>query len=96
MLSEQAIAALKAALPDNQVFTDRTSLVSYELDAGLDRGSVPCFAPLDEGTVAEAHSALSTNLGDLIAWTPKGAVADANNSGIGLSNIEHGRIVAVK
>src|SRR5579884_2693847 len=39
MLTEKAREALRALFPRGQVFTDATSLVAYELDAGLDRGS---------------------------------------------------------
>jgi glycolate oxidase subunit GlcD len=39
MLTEKAREALRALFPRAQVFTDSTSLVAYELDAGLDRGS---------------------------------------------------------
>jgi hypothetical protein len=62
----------------------------------LDRSVVSGSAPLDKGAVAKAHSTLAADFGDLIAWAPKRAVADANDSGIGLSDIEHCGIVAVK
>ncbi len=39
MLTEKAREALRALFPRGQVFTDAASLVAYELDAGLDRGS---------------------------------------------------------
>src|SRR6266702_425090 len=38
MLQEHALRSLKTLLPKGQVFTDRASIVSYELDAGMDRG----------------------------------------------------------
>ncbi len=38
MLQARALDALKALLPPGQVFTDPTALVSYESDAGLDKG----------------------------------------------------------
>jgi glycolate oxidase subunit GlcD len=38
MLKENDLASLKALLPRGQVFTDRASLIAYEVDAGLDRG----------------------------------------------------------
>jgi D-lactate dehydrogenase (cytochrome) len=37
-LKEHELQSLKKLLPKGQVFTDRASLVSYEVDAGLDRG----------------------------------------------------------
>ena len=62
----------------------------------LDRGAISCIAPLDERAITKAHCALSGDLGDLIAWAPKRAVADANNSGIGIANFQHCGIVAMK
>ena len=38
MLKENIIRSLKNVLPQGQVFTDAASLISYEADAGLDRG----------------------------------------------------------
>ena len=38
MLQETALHSLKTLLPKGQVFTDRASLLTYEVDAGLDRG----------------------------------------------------------
>jgi glycolate oxidase subunit GlcD len=38
MLQETALRSLKTLLSKGQVFTDRASLLSYEVDAGLDRG----------------------------------------------------------
>ena len=38
VLQASALDALKAILPPGQVFTDRTALLSYESDAGLDKG----------------------------------------------------------
>src|ERR1700730_17076760 len=38
MLKEDALRSLKTLLPSGQVFTDRASLISYEVDAGLDSG----------------------------------------------------------
>lgn len=38
MLKESALRALKTLLPKGQVFTDRATLVTYEGDAGLDKG----------------------------------------------------------
>jgi glycolate oxidase subunit GlcD len=38
MLKENELASLRALLPRGQVFTDRATLVAYEVDAGLDRG----------------------------------------------------------
>ncbi len=37
-MKEAALAALKALLPKGQVFTDRTSLITYEADGGIDKG----------------------------------------------------------
>jgi hypothetical protein len=52
----------------------------------LDRGTISRIALLYERAVAKAHSSLPTDFGDLIAWTPKRAAADSNNSGIGVVN----------
>ncbi|MFL5624749.1 MAG: FAD-linked oxidase C-terminal domain-containing protein, partial [Ktedonobacteraceae bacterium] len=38
MLKEDVLRSLKTLLPSGQVFTDRASLISYEVDAGLDSG----------------------------------------------------------
>src|SRR5690349_3728244 len=38
MLKETALHTLKTLLPKGQVFIDRASLVTYEVDAGLDKG----------------------------------------------------------
>ncbi|GCE26280.1 lactate dehydrogenase [Dictyobacter alpinus] len=38
MLKESVLHTLKKILPPGQVFTDRASLIAYEVDAGLDRG----------------------------------------------------------
>ncbi|HEX6780325.1 MAG TPA: FAD-linked oxidase C-terminal domain-containing protein [Ktedonobacterales bacterium] len=38
ILQANALDALKTLLPPGQVFTDRTALLSYESDAGLDKG----------------------------------------------------------
>ncbi len=37
-MKEHELLSLKTLLPKGQVFTDRASLVSYEVDAGMDRG----------------------------------------------------------
>jgi glycolate oxidase subunit GlcD len=38
MLKENALGSLKALLPRGQIFTDRTSLLAYEADGGIDKG----------------------------------------------------------
>jgi D-lactate dehydrogenase (cytochrome) len=38
MLKEAALYALKTLLPKDQIFTDKTTLVAYEVDAGTDKG----------------------------------------------------------
>src|SRR5579864_2402050 len=38
MIEERALHALRTLLPRGQVFTDRTTLIAYEGDAGLDKG----------------------------------------------------------
>ncbi len=38
MLKEITISLLKSILPKGQVFTDRSSLVAFEVDAGIDKG----------------------------------------------------------
>jgi hypothetical protein len=62
----------------------------------LDSGTVSRIAPLHEGAVAKAQSAFASDFGDLITWSPKRAVTDANNSSVGIVNFEHRRIVAVE
>src|SRR5579859_8204418 len=37
-LGEYELGALRALLAKGQVFTDKASLISYEVDAGMDRG----------------------------------------------------------
>lgn len=39
MLKETVLGSLKTLLPRGQVFTDKASLVAYEVDAGLDKGA---------------------------------------------------------
>jgi glycolate oxidase subunit GlcD len=38
MLKEITLSSLKTLLPKGQVFTDRSSLIAYEADAGVDKG----------------------------------------------------------
>ena len=38
MIQEDALRALRLLLPHKQVFTDRATLIAYEVDAGLDKG----------------------------------------------------------
>ncbi|GCE18501.1 FAD-binding oxidoreductase [Dictyobacter kobayashii] len=38
MLKENVLHTLKKILPAGQVFTDRASMIAYEVDAGLDKG----------------------------------------------------------
>jgi len=39
MLSKRALLSLRAILPPEQVFIDKATLISYEVDAGLDKGA---------------------------------------------------------
>jgi glycolate oxidase subunit GlcD len=43
MLKENKLHTLETLLRNGQVFTDAASLITYELDAGLDRGSPECL-----------------------------------------------------
>src|SRR5438552_10948615 len=38
VLREHELRSLKTLLPPGRVFTDQASLISYEVDAGMDRG----------------------------------------------------------
>src|SRR5712692_2448000 len=75
-LKEHELESLKNLLPKGQVFTDRASLFSYEVDAGLDRG-------MPEGIVFPN----STNdVQRIVRWAAEHAVPlIARGAGTGLS-----------
>ncbi len=76
MLKEHVLRSLKTLLPRAQVFTDRASLISYEVDAGLDSG-------IPEGVV------FPQSLDDVISimrWAAENSVPlIARGAGTGLS-----------
>jgi hypothetical protein len=76
--------------------TEFTSPHKQTARGRLDSRSVSGIAPLHEGAVAEADSSFPGDFGDLIAWSPKRAVANADNSPVGIVDFEHRRIVAVE
>ncbi len=76
MLQEKEIRTLKNLLPKGQVFTDAASLISYEVDAGLDRGK-------PEGVVFP-HSA--ADVVQIVRWAAaNGVPLVARGAGTGLS-----------
>ena len=76
MLTEKAFQSLKNVLPKGQVFTDATSLLSYEVDAGMDRG-------MPEGVVFP-HTA--ADVVQLVQWAAQHSVPlVARGAGTGLS-----------
>nr|HET6900977.1 FAD-linked oxidase C-terminal domain-containing protein [Ktedonobacteraceae bacterium] len=76
MLQEKEIHTLKNLLPKGQVFTDAASLISYEVDAGLDRGK-------PEGIVFPHNAA---DVVQLVRWAAANNVPlVARGAGTGLS-----------
>ena len=76
MLREYELRSLKTLLPPGRVFTDQASLISYEADAGMDRGR-------PEGIVFP-HSA--RDVVRIVRWAAKHAVPlIARGAGTGLS-----------
>jgi len=76
MLTEKDFQSLKNVLPKGQIFTDAASLISYEVDAGLDRG-------MPEG-VAFPHT--TADLVQLVQWAAAHNVPlVARGAGTGLS-----------
>src|SRR6266516_7488567 len=76
MLKENVIRSLKTLLPKGRVFTDQASLISYEVDAGMDRGR-------PEGVVFP-HSV--RDVVGVVRWADKHTVPlIARGAGTGLS-----------
>src|SRR3989454_342170 len=76
MLKEHELRSLKTLLPKGQVFTDRASLISYEADGGLDKGT-------PEGVVFP-HS--TEDVVRIVQWAAENSVAlIARGAGTGLS-----------
>ncbi len=76
VLREHELRSLKTLLPPGRVFTDQASLISYEVDAGMDRGR-------PEGVVFP-HSA--RDVVRVVRWAAKHAVPlIARGAGTGLS-----------
>src|SRR5947209_2903830 len=76
VLLEDKLRSLQSLLPRGQVFTDRASLMSYEVDAGMDRG-VP------EGVVFPRSA---EEVARVVRWAAKRAIPlIARGAGTGLS-----------
>jgi hypothetical protein len=58
--------------------------------------AVSLFSPLHERAIAEAYGSLSIDPGDLIARSPERTVTYADHSLIAGTDLDHGRITAVK
>src|SRR6266853_5822724 len=75
-MQETEIRSLKALLPKGQVFTDRASIVSYEVDAGMDRG-------MPEGIVFPRST---EDIVRIVRWATEHAIPlVARGAGTGLS-----------
>jgi glycolate oxidase subunit GlcD len=75
-VKEAALTALKALLPRGQVFTDRTSLITYEADGGMDKG-------MPEGVVFPCDA---EEVSRLVRWAAEHHVPlVARGAGTGLS-----------
>ncbi|HEX6552296.1 MAG TPA: FAD-linked oxidase C-terminal domain-containing protein [Ktedonobacteraceae bacterium] len=75
-LQEHELRSLQTLLPRGQVFTDRASLISYEVDAGMDRG-VP------EGVVFPRSA---DEVARVVRWAAEHAIPlIARGAGTGLS-----------
>ncbi len=95
MLQTAVLNSLRTLLPKGQVFTDRASLIAYEVDAGMDRG-VP------EGVV---FPKTADEVARVVAWAEKyhvpligrgagtglsgGAVADRGGVIVAFSHMNH-------
>jgi D-lactate dehydrogenase (cytochrome) len=76
VLREDQLRSLQTLLPRGQVFTDRASLISYEVDAGMDRG-VP------EGVVFPRSA---EEVARIVRWAAEHAIPlIARGAGTGLS-----------
>ncbi|GCE04656.1 FAD-binding oxidoreductase [Dictyobacter aurantiacus] len=76
MLKESVLYTLKKTLPPGQIFTDRASLVAYEVDAGLDKG-------LPEGVV---FPRTTDDVVNVVRWaSAHGVPLIARGAGTGLS-----------
>ncbi|GHO93669.1 lactate dehydrogenase [Reticulibacter mediterranei] len=76
MLKETARRSLMALLPKGQVFVDRSALLAYEADAGIDKG-------IPEGVVFPRHA---DDVAHIMRWAAKHAVPlVARGAGTGLS-----------
>ncbi|MBO0783957.1 MAG: FAD-binding protein, partial [Ktedonobacteraceae bacterium] len=76
MLKESARQSLKSLLPGGQVFTDQTSLIAYEADAGLDKGT-------PDGVVLPRTA---VDVQRIVSWAARqGAYLVGRGAGTGLS-----------
>jgi glycolate oxidase subunit GlcD len=76
MLKETALRSLMTLLPKGQVFSDRTALLAYEADAGIDKG-------LPEGIVFPRDAA---DVVRIVRWAAEyGVPLVARGAGTGLS-----------
>ena len=87
MLNKQTIQSLESLLPKGQVFTDTASLLTYEVDAGVDRG-------MPDGVVLP-HSA--QDVARIVRWAAEHHVPlVGRGAGTGLSGgavAEHGGLI---
>ncbi len=75
-LPEDKLRSLQTLLPRGQVFTDRASLISYEVDAGMDRG-------IPEGVVFPRSA---EEVARVVRWAAEHAIPlIARGAGTGLS-----------
>jgi hypothetical protein len=64
--------------------------------SSLNRSPISVLSPLQKCAIAEANGTLTINLRNLLARSPKSAVADADNSFVRSANFDHGWIIAMK
>src|SRR5256886_17536117 len=76
VLREHELRSLKTLLPPGRVFTDQASLISYEVDAGMDRG-------IPEGVVFPRSA---EEVARVVRWAAEHAIPlIARGAGTGLS-----------
>ena len=87
MLKESVLHSLRALLPKGQVFTDRATLISYEVDGGMDKG-------IPEGVVFPRST---EEVMRVVRWASEhGVPLVARGAGTGLSGgavADHGGLV---
>src|SRR5437764_3687575 len=76
MIQEHALHSLRTLLPHRQIFTDKATLIAYEVDAGLDRGM--------PDAVVFPHT--PKEVGRIVRWAAEHQIAlIARGAGTGLS-----------